>query len=295
MSWSIASCSFVTLVSGCTISPALAGDTKGTVVLSGAGSVPNPTGGSARTATVTAKIDVSLPPALVDTPSVWRGIYSGAPPSGGCDTNSRARGGDLGTTVRCRKPVHDRHLGGVRLQLPPSRFSVGLRCATSPRSVANNARISFARIKGGCSNSNSVYPTMISGCTINQPGGAIWDIDPTTAHASPVPTPDPLPTVDWLRRGQYRRTRRRPRRAPMGDPSAKRRSSSIRPRATRARAASAPLRTHTSPPAPPPSQSTALSISTATSASRRGRSSTRASAASSLPDRCPGRTMPTCA
>ena len=33
-----------------------------TVVLSGIGKVPNPTGGSPRTATLTAKIDVSQPP-----------------------------------------------------------------------------------------------------------------------------------------------------------------------------------------------------------------------------------------
>ena len=85
MSWSIESCSFFVVVSGCTISPGVVGITKGTVVLKGTGSVPNPTGGSNRTATVTTKVDVSQPPALVATPVYWKGIYAGKPATSGCD------------------------------------------------------------------------------------------------------------------------------------------------------------------------------------------------------------------
>src|SRR5262249_38721549 len=85
MSWSMVSCSFYAVVPGCTTLGGSAGIRKGTIVLSGTGTTPNPTGGAALTSSVTASIDVSQPSKLVATPPFWAEIYSGAPPSLGCD------------------------------------------------------------------------------------------------------------------------------------------------------------------------------------------------------------------
>jgi Tfp pilus assembly protein PilE len=53
------------------------GVTKGTLVLQGQGRVPNPTGGTALTRTVTENVDVRQPPQLVQTPSYWSELYTG--------------------------------------------------------------------------------------------------------------------------------------------------------------------------------------------------------------------------
>jgi hypothetical protein len=97
MSWSVRSCAFVVAVTGCgPLTPA--GIRKGTVVLSGSGSVPNPTGGAPQTRTVTVNVDVQQPTQLVPTPSYWKEIYTGAPTSSTCDLS-------LGQGVSITAPI----------------------------------------------------------------------------------------------------------------------------------------------------------------------------------------------
>ena len=199
MRWSIASCSFATVVPGCTITPGVIGITKGTVVLRGEGSVPNPTGGARRSSTVTTKLDVSQPPADVKTPVYWKGIYAGATSNATtCDLN-------LGQGVTVGAPLYvagnlcmtsSSQVFGADTTVKVLGWAWLRQSSTIGSNTGSPARVATAQIKGGCSSGGS-QPTMTSGCTINQNSKAIWDNTPTAAHAATAPTPDPLPTIDW--------------------------------------------------------------------------------------------------
>jgi type II secretory pathway pseudopilin PulG len=200
MSWSVESCSFWSVIAGCSTTGGSGGVMQGTVVLKGTGTVPNPTGGSAIVRSVTTKVDVSQPPQLMDTPSYWRQIYAGAPRTNGCDLT-------LGQSVSINAPLYV--AGNLCLTSSGEVYGastdvkvlgwVWLRQQSRIGTQGNNPeRVNSARIAGGCSNAN-VAPTMLTGCTINQPGGAIWDNSPTSAHAAGAPTPDPLPTIEWTK------------------------------------------------------------------------------------------------
>jgi hypothetical protein len=54
------------------------------------------------------------------------------------------------------------------------------------------SHIASAQVGGGCPNGASS-----TSCTINKPGGTVWDNTPSSQHSAVVPTPDPLPAVDW--------------------------------------------------------------------------------------------------
>src|SRR5207244_8480671 len=52
--------------------------------------------------------------------------------------------------------------------------------------------IASAQIAGGCPDG-----VMSLSCTINRPGGSIWDSTPSTQHSAVAPSAQPLPAVDW--------------------------------------------------------------------------------------------------
>jgi Tfp pilus assembly protein PilX len=194
MSWSVRSCAFVVAVAGCgPLTPA--GIRKGTVVLSGSGSVPNPTGGAPSTRTVTVNVDVQQPPQLVPTPSYWKEIYAGAPPSSGCDLS-------LGQGVSITAPIY---VGGNLCLTSSSKIAgsgvdlrvLGWAWSQQQSGVGTTTPVHSAQIGGGCSSSNNTQPTTTSGCVVNKSGGNFWDTTPAGEHAPIVPGVDPLPAVDW--------------------------------------------------------------------------------------------------
>jgi Tfp pilus assembly protein PilX len=198
MSWSVASCSFYTAVTGCTTLPGSPGLTQGTVTLSGTGTAPNPTGGTALTRTVTRSIDVTQPSQLVPPPIYWREIYAGMPPSGGCDLS-------LGQSVTITAPLYvagdlcmtsSAQVYGSSSDVKVFGWAWAKQQATIGSSSGSPARVNTISVAGGCA-SGVTQPTMSSGCTINQTGGAFWDNNPTSSHAASAPTPDPLPSIDW--------------------------------------------------------------------------------------------------
>jgi hypothetical protein len=199
MSWRVVSCSFHAPVSGCSLIPGLAGLTQGTVVLQGAGTVPNPTGGRALTRSVTVMVDVTQPPQLLPTPDYWKEIYAGAPPGGACDLS-------LGQGVTITAPLYvggdlcltsSAQISGGSVNLKVLGWAWLRNSATIGSSNGSPPRVNTAQIKGGCSSSNNQQPTMTSGCTINKNGDAIWDQSPSTVHSASVPSPDSLPVVNW--------------------------------------------------------------------------------------------------
>jgi Tfp pilus assembly protein PilX len=181
-----------------------AGIKQGTVVVTGTGTVPNPTGASPLRRTVTTRVDVNRPPQLQQTPDYWKEIYTGTPPSPGTVCNL-----DLGQGVTITAPLY---VGGNlclsnTAQISGSNVTLkvfGWAYVKSPQSTIgasnnNPARIASAQIKGGCASKNDPQPTQTSGCTINRSGGnwAIWDNTPSSSHAPTAPTADPLPAVNW--------------------------------------------------------------------------------------------------
>jgi Tfp pilus assembly protein PilX len=191
MSWSLVSCSFYTTVTGCTTLVGSAGNKKGTIVIKGTGTAPNPTGGSPLVKTVTASIDVSQPPKLVPTPTYWTEIYSGAPASSGCDVT-------FGQGVAITAPVYvagnlcltqTAQITGATANLKVLGW---LSLKNSSFIGTSGSHIASAQVGGGCPNGASS-----TSCTINKSGGVVWDNTPSTQHSAVVPTADPLPAVDW--------------------------------------------------------------------------------------------------
>ena len=167
--------------------------TKGTLVLQGQGRVPNPTGGTALTRTVTDKIYVEQPPQPVTTPSYWTELYSGAT-GRPCDLQ-------LGQTVNANAPIYVAGnlcltsaasiegsavtltvMGNIRLQNGGSDIGA----VTRPISV---------QVGGGCVKSNNgSYNTP---CPINNgtPSTSIYDQSGRTTAAAP--SAQAPPTIDW--------------------------------------------------------------------------------------------------
>ncbi len=199
MSWSLVSCSFYLPISGCSTSTGSGGTTQGTVVLKGTGTVPNPTGASPLTRTVTTKVDVTQPPQLVATPQYWMEIYTGAPPSGNCDLS-------LGQGVTITAPLYvagnlcltsSASVSGSNVDLKVLGWTWLRQSSVIGSQSGSPPRVKTAQIAGGCSNNNNQQPTMSSGCTINKSSGSIWDNTPSTQHSPTTPTPETLPTIDW--------------------------------------------------------------------------------------------------
>ena len=199
MSWTLVSCAFSTPPAGCTTMGA-AGIKQGTVVLRGTGTVPSPTAaGSVLSRTVTASLDVSQPSQLVGTPPYWQEIYAGAPATGGCDLS-------LGQGVNITAPLYvtgnlcltsTATISSAKVNLNAFGWVWLRQQSTIGASSGSPPKVTTAKIAGGCSTSPNTQPTMVSGCTINQGGGSIWDVTPTTPHSPTAPTTQSLPSVNW--------------------------------------------------------------------------------------------------
>ena len=62
-----------------------AGIKKAALLITGTGTVLNPTGAKPLVQMVTAKVDIQKAPQLVKTPDYWKEIYTGAGPTNTCD------------------------------------------------------------------------------------------------------------------------------------------------------------------------------------------------------------------
>jgi Tfp pilus assembly protein PilX len=203
MSWSVPSCSFYAPApSGCgVISGTPSGSKQGTVVVQGVGRAPNPTGGQPLSRTVTEKVDVNQTVQYVTPPPYWKEIYAGAPPSGSCDLS-------LGQGVAITAPLYvggdlcltsSASISGANVDVKVLGWAWVRQQGTIGSQSGSPPRVNTAQIKGGCTTGGNTQPTMSSGCTINSTsnGWAIWDNNPTSAHAPTNPAPDALPTIDW--------------------------------------------------------------------------------------------------
>lgn len=165
---------------------------KGTLVLRGQGSAPNPTGGTALTRTVTEQIDVRQPPQLVKTPTYWSEIYSGAT-GNTCDLT-------LGQGVTATAPIYA--AGNLCVNGSASIIGSGVTLKVLGNVTLQNggsniggsggsSAVKSAQIGGGCAKGG----TPSSPCKINTSSTQIWDQSGNVN--APTPTPDPLPSIDW--------------------------------------------------------------------------------------------------
>ena len=185
-----------------------AGIKKGTITITGTGTVPNPTGAHALVRRLTTTIDVLKKPVLVKTPDYWKEIYTGAPPTPGvCNLV-------LGNGVTITAPLYV--AGNLCLQQSAQIYGSNVtlkvfgwvwlkNTSTIGSSTGAPARIGSALINGACSTDpGNTAPDQTTPpaphCTVNASGGKVWDNagSPSgSSHSAQSPTPDPLPTVDW--------------------------------------------------------------------------------------------------
>jgi Tfp pilus assembly protein PilX len=167
-----------------------AGYTKGTLVVSGQGTAPNPTGATPLTRTVTETLQVLQPVSQRPTPSYWLGIYSGATGSA-CDLT-------LGQGVSASAPIYV--AGNLCVNQSASINGAGVTLKVlgnvtlqnGNSNIGGSSAIKSAAIGGGCvKGSGSLTPP----CKINTASTQIWDQSGNTN--APTPTPDPLPSVNW--------------------------------------------------------------------------------------------------
>jgi Tfp pilus assembly protein PilX len=171
--------------------PGGSGITKGTLVLKGTGRVPNPTGGTALTRTVTEKVDVRQPPQLVQTPSYWSELYSGET-GNACDLT-------LGQGVNATAPIYVAGnlcvLQAASIQGSGVTLKVlgNLRLQSGNSNIGKTSAVKSVQVGGGCVKStNGAYTTP---CPINTSSTSIYDL--SGLSTAPAPTADPLPTINW--------------------------------------------------------------------------------------------------
>jgi hypothetical protein len=171
--------------------PGGAGVTKGTLVLRGTGRVPNPTGGTALTRSVTSTVYVQQPPQRVQTPSYWSELYTGATGQP-CDLT-------LGQGVAATAPIYVAGnlcvLQAASIQGSNVTLKVlgNLRLQNGNSNIGKTSAVKSVQVGGGCVKStNGAYTTP---CPINTSSTDIWDQSGLTK--APAPTPDPLPSIDW--------------------------------------------------------------------------------------------------
>jgi Tfp pilus assembly protein PilX len=164
---------------------------KETIVLRGQGRVPNPTGGTSVTRTVTDTVVVEQLPQRVTTPSYWSELYTGAT-GHTCDLQ-------LGQKVNANAPIYVAgnlcltSAAGIEGSAVTLKVLGNLRLQNGGADIGQTTAVTSVQVGGGCVKSNN--GSFITPCPINTSSTAIFDRSGRTT--APVPTPDPLPTIDW--------------------------------------------------------------------------------------------------
>lgn len=179
-----------------------AGIKKAALLITGTGTVPNPTGAHALVKTVRTKLDVLKKPELVQTPGYWKEIYTGAGPTSGCDfildngveiTAPLYTAGNL-----CLRNSSKIYGSNVTLKVFGWAWIQNPQSFIGKQNDSSYPRLGAALINEGCSSSNNTAPsTAVGSCAVNRNGDKVWDGNPTSQHPATAPTADPLPSVDW--------------------------------------------------------------------------------------------------
>jgi Tfp pilus assembly protein PilX len=171
--------------------PSAGAITKGTLVLQGTGRVPNPTGGTALTRTVTEKVFVEQLPSRVPPSSVWTELYSGATGQP-CDLQ-------LGQKVNANAPIYVAgnlcltSAAGIYGSAVTLKVMGNIRLQNGGADIGQVTPVTSVQVGGGCVKSNNgAYTTP---CPINTASTQIWDRSGRTT--APAPTPEAPPTIDW--------------------------------------------------------------------------------------------------
>ena len=164
--------------------------------LTGTGKVPNPSGPGLLTRTITVDVPVNAPPAKAGAPDIFKSVYSGTPPSSGCDMTA-------GQGVTFASPVYVR--GNLCLQQTgsvstPATLVVGGWLSTSQQASvgSTSSPISSLAVGGSCDGSMSSSATC--GSTLTKPAGKSYYTDGKSIYTSAFsssPTFPTLPSVQW--------------------------------------------------------------------------------------------------
>jgi Tfp pilus assembly protein PilX len=165
--------------------------TKETLVLQGQGTVPNPTGGTALTRTVSQTLSVEQLPQLQQPPSYWTELYSGATGQP-CDLQ-------LGQKVNANAPIYvagnlcltsAAGIDGSRVTL---KVQGNIRLQNGGADIGQTTRVTSVQVGGGCVKSNN--GAYVTPCPINTASTQIWDQSGRTT--APAPAVETLPVVPW--------------------------------------------------------------------------------------------------
>jgi Tfp pilus assembly protein PilX len=170
---------------------------KGVLVLQGTGRVPNPTGGTQLSRTVTDKIYIEQLPGYTPPSSVWDELYSGAT-GNTCDLQ-------LGQSVNANAPIYVAgnlcltSTAKIEGSTDPSK-QVTLTVLGNIRiqngngsDIGKTTPLTSVKVGGGCVKSNNA--AFITPCPINTSTTQIFDNSGRTT--APVPAAQSLPTIDF--------------------------------------------------------------------------------------------------
>ncbi|HZT93523.1 MAG TPA: pilus assembly PilX N-terminal domain-containing protein [Gaiellaceae bacterium] len=165
--------------------------TKGTLVFQGQGRVPNPTGGTALTRTVTTTIYVEQLPGLQGPNSVWTELYTGATGQP-CDLQ-------LGQKVNANAPIYVAgnlcltSAASIEGSLVNLTVLGNIRLQNGGADIGQVTPVKSVKVGGGCVKSNN--GSYVTPCPINTSSTAIFDQSGRTT--APSPTAQSPPTIDW--------------------------------------------------------------------------------------------------
>jgi hypothetical protein len=140
---------------------------------------------------VTEKIVMQQLPQRTPTPSYWSELYTGATGQP-CDLQ-------LGQKVNANAPIYVAgnlcltSAAGIDGAAVTLKVLGNIRLQPGGADIGQVTRVTSVQVGGGCVKSNS--GAYITPCPINTATTQIWDQSGRTT--APVPTPDPLPSIDF--------------------------------------------------------------------------------------------------
>jgi Tfp pilus assembly protein PilX len=165
--------------------------TKGTLVLRGQGRVPNPTGGTQLSRTVTQKVFVEQLASRTPSSSYWNELYTGATGQP-CDLQ-------LGQKVNANAPIYVAgnlcltSAAGIDGSGVTLKVLGNIRLQNGGADIGQVTPVTSVQVGRGCVKSNNGAYT--SPCPINTASTAIFDRSGRTT--APTPAVEPPPTIDW--------------------------------------------------------------------------------------------------